>query len=614
MLSASLRRAAARRCVDTATLRFRGLSSSTCVRAGFGLRTNRTSQQGDGNKHNSNSYATERFFKDDLPHSEELERSVSQRFGLGAKRATSGRDEVQRDFRSGRRRDTREGGARERVVDDSPIAKHEATLFLANLPWKTTEDELREFFGEDKVADVKLAVHGNGLPAGTAHVQFASVDDARNVLDEHRNSQIYLGGRGLTVLWAVSKDRVLPQISTVFIGALPSGTTEDDLRRHIGFLSSPSTDISHVHVRDLQDGSASYAYVTFSSQEQADAFVQAHRTQSPVEVGGKRAAVFYKPTASVMARRRAMEHMPPSPTLFVGNLSFQAEEEDVQDLFEDFGVVESVTLGRGKDGRMAGFAHVEFKSIEDALRAMERHQESPLAHAERTLTLDWAHRPSWSPQTTPDAHYMRNANPPTNTLFLGNLPFNGTVADLEGMMRNVGDAPTPKEVRIAMSPDGSSRGFGHMKFDSVEEAQRAKAALEAERAVLGGRRLVVDFAPEREHVKRPVLVISGWEGSRERLEEIFEEFKQDITTYLLRSADQDGGKWKAPAEAKKQEAFVYFKDVGSAERARKALNQTEIAPGEVLHIGVPKSYPNPNRVSNTRNKRGKPRYGLSSRE
>lgn len=59
--------------------------------------------------------------------------------------------------------------------------------------------------------------------------------------------------------------------------------------------------------------------------------------------------------------------------LFVGNLPYQAMENDLQDYFSQAGVVTSVNLMLDKvTGRSRGFAFVEFATAEGANKAVEQ--------------------------------------------------------------------------------------------------------------------------------------------------------------------------------------------------------------------------------------------------
>ncbi|HEV2209311.1 MAG TPA: RNA-binding protein [Verrucomicrobiae bacterium] len=59
--------------------------------------------------------------------------------------------------------------------------------------------------------------------------------------------------------------------------------------------------------------------------------------------------------------------------LFVGNLSYQTTENDLQDYFAPAGAVTSVNLMIDKvTGRSRGFAFVEFATPEEATKAVEQ--------------------------------------------------------------------------------------------------------------------------------------------------------------------------------------------------------------------------------------------------
>jgi RNA recognition motif-containing protein len=65
--------------------------------------------------------------------------------------------------------------------------------------------------------------------------------------------------------------------------------------------------------------------------------------------------------------------------LYVGNLSYDTNEQELQDLFEQVGKVGSISLPTDRDtGRMRGFAFVEMTTEADAQEAIRRFNGSTL--------------------------------------------------------------------------------------------------------------------------------------------------------------------------------------------------------------------------------------------
>ncbi len=63
-----------------------------------------------------------------------------------------------------------------------------------------------------------------------------------------------------------------------------------------------------------------------------------------------------------------------SKRIYVGNLPFSASEDEIRDLFSEYGAVESVHVVTDRDtGRPRGFAFVEMTSgADDAIQALDQ--------------------------------------------------------------------------------------------------------------------------------------------------------------------------------------------------------------------------------------------------
>ncbi|MFO0562464.1 MAG: RNA-binding protein [Polyangiales bacterium] len=85
----------------------------------------------------------------------------------------------------------------------------------------------------------------------------------------------------------------------------------------------------------------------------------------------------------------------------------------------------------------------------------------------------------------------RAPDAPDRTLYVGNLPYDASQEEIEGLFSSVG-AEAPAHVYMPVDQDGRKRGFG---FVTMASADAANAALDALRgAELRSRRLVINIA------------------------------------------------------------------------------------------------------------------------
>ena len=74
--------------------------------------------------------------------------------------------------------------------------------------------------------------------------------------------------------------------------------------------------------------------------------------------------------------------------LFVGNLSYQTIENDLQEFFSQAGVVSSVNLMLDKfTGKSRGFAFIEYASQEEANKAVEMFHEKEFQGRQLTVNI-----------------------------------------------------------------------------------------------------------------------------------------------------------------------------------------------------------------------------------
>ncbi|KAF9430450.1 hypothetical protein BGZ94_006798 [Podila epigama] len=162
----------------------------------------------------------------------------------------------------------------------------------------------------------------------------------------------------------------------IWIGNMSFLTTEKALRH---FFRDVGAEITRVNMPSgsgyNKKGNKGFAYVDFSSAEgQVNAIALSEQ-----ELEGRK--VLIKSSKSFDGRpivsktsvhdKAAKQKHAVSPTLFVGNLSFQTTRESLQGLFGDCGEIRKVRLATFEDsGKCKGFAYIDYMAPESATAAL----------------------------------------------------------------------------------------------------------------------------------------------------------------------------------------------------------------------------------------------------
>ena len=186
--------------------------------------------------------------------------------------------------------------------------------------------------------------------------------------------------------------------------------------------------------------------------------------------------------------------------LFVGNLSWNIDEEWLTREFEEFGELQGVRIITDRDsGRSKGFGYVEFTNAENGAKALEARNGYELDG--RGLRVDFSSPRDSNAQTPQQRQNDRAAkfgdvkNPPAQTLFVGNISFEADESTLTEYFQEHGSInsirlPTDRET-------GAPKGFGYVEMGSIEEAQAAFEALQG--ADVAGRPIRLDYAAPRDN-------------------------------------------------------------------------------------------------------------------
>jgi len=177
---------------------------------------------------------------------------------------------------------------------------------------------------------------------------------------------------------------------TVFVGRLSWNVDNDWLKSE--FEECGEVVAARVQMDRNTGKSRGFAYVEFAdpaSVEKALQFSGKEIDGRPINVDRSKSS---GGTGNPNDARRAAygdKIGPPSSVLFVGNLSFDATEDSLWDVFAEYGDVKGVRVPTDRDsGKMKGYGYVEFFDIGTAQKAFEGTQAMELLG--RNLRVDYS--------------------------------------------------------------------------------------------------------------------------------------------------------------------------------------------------------------------------------
>ncbi|XP_011807434.1 PREDICTED: nucleolin [Colobus angolensis palliatus] len=253
---------------------------------------------------------------------------------------------------------------------DSKKERDARTLLAKNLPYKVTQDELKEVF--EDAAEIRL-VSKDGKSKGIAYIEFKTEADAEKTFEEKQGTEIdgrsislyYTGEKGQNQDYRGGKNSTWSgESKTLVLSNLSYSATEETLQE----VFEKATFIKILR----------YAFIEFASFEDAK---EALNSCNKREIEGRAIRLELQgPRGSPNARSQ------PSKTLFVKGLSEDTTEETLKESFD--GSVRARIVTDRETGSSKGFGFVDFNSEEDAKAAKEAMEDGEIDG--NKVTLDWA--------------------------------------------------------------------------------------------------------------------------------------------------------------------------------------------------------------------------------
>ncbi|KAF8809824.1 RNA-binding domain-containing protein [Phlegmacium glaucopus] len=190
----------------------------------------------------------------------------------------------------------------------------------------------------------------------------------------------------------------------------------------------------------------------------------AFRTAAPKNVSLSASRLF---TTSQVARYESdgAPRNPPSSTIFVANIPWSATEQELSEVFTEFGEVLAVRIHMNSEGRPRGIAHIDFASQDSAVATVDSAAQEPIHFAGRDLRIDFAAGIRERQQAVIE---------PSEKLYFSGLA--GEESDIRTVFQQFGDSIV--DIHLLRNPQTGERNpSGFLKFSSTEAATDALEAL-----------------------------------------------------------------------------------------------------------------------------------------
>jgi len=175
----------------------------------------------------------------------------------------------------------------------------------------------------------------------------------------------------------------------------------------------------------------------------------------------------------------------PNSSLYVGDLRDDVTETEIYDAFKECGTIGSIRVCRDvKNNNSLGYAYVNFQSHENAQKALDTLNGKPLKG--KPCRVMWSRR-------DPSQRKSGEGN-----LFVKGLDKSITLIQLQDVFSHFGSISSCK---VVTEDDGTSRGYGFVQFEKVEDYEKALEASKNDKdqfKVLGENLVVEKFVRRSE--------------------------------------------------------------------------------------------------------------------
>ncbi|KAM3340339.1 polyadenylate-binding protein 7 isoform X1 [Capsicum galapagoense] len=339
-----------------------------------------------------------------------------------------------------------------------------SSLYVGDLHPDVSDGQLFDFFSEFKsLSSVRVCRDSStGRSLCYGYVNFVVPQDAVCAIEVKNNS--ILNGKVIRVSWSLrDPDARKSGKGNVFIKNLSDTIKSSKLQE----IFQKFGNILSCKVVTSEDGkSKGYGFVQFGSEESANAAIE---KLNGIMVGDKQLYVgkFVKKTDRVLPNPDAKY-----TNLYFKNLDTDILEDHLREKFSKFGSISSLVISRDESGTSKGFGFVNFDNPDDARKAVEAMNGSPVGS--KTLYVARAQKKAEREQLLKRLFEQRRREQimkyQVSNVYVKNIDDDVSDTVLHELFSQCG---TITSTKIMQDEKGVSKGFGFVCFSTAEEAYNA---------------------------------------------------------------------------------------------------------------------------------------------
>ncbi|RCI01220.1 Multiple RNA-binding domain-containing protein 1 [Rhizopus azygosporus] len=313
--------------------------------------------------------------------------------------------------------------------------RSETIILVKNIPYGTTEDEMRELFGkygelgrvlmppaktiavveflepsEARNAFKALAyrrfkdslIYLEKAPSGLFKDKFVR-GDAKQDKKEEKEEEIEQKPKSATELLGADEDNANDDITSVFVKNLNFNTTIESLRNAFKGIEGYRSSRINVKPDPKNPGktlSMGYGFIEFNNKANAEKAIKAMQGYMLDDHALDLKLSHHKTSTSTKKSKT-----PDTTKIIVRNVPFEATAKDLRELFSAYGQLKSLRLPKKFTGGHRGFAFLDFMTKQEAKNVYDNMANIHLYG--RHLVLEWAKEEDKASENLLDASRKR---------------------------------------------------------------------------------------------------------------------------------------------------------------------------------------------------------------